>query len=222
MLGATMFGATPVDFITFAIAAVIVLAGAFGVVFSRNPVHSALSLVMTLFGVAVLFVEQHAHFLAAVQVIVYAGAIVVLFLFVIMLLGVDREENVEVEPLGPVQRWAGLLIPLAALFVLLFLVGVNDWATGTPSARGAASGPATSGASNVDLLGRSLFTGFLLPFEVTGVLLVIAVVGAVVLARRPPRAEQAEMVAEQRAFEAQMAREEQEAALVPDNQEGGS
>ncbi len=78
-----------VDTIVFAVAAVVILAGAVGVVLSRNPVHSALMLVMTLFGMAVLFVAQDAHFLAAVQVIVYAGAIVVLFLFVIMLLGVD-------------------------------------------------------------------------------------------------------------------------------------
>ena len=67
-----------------------ILVGAVGVVTSRNPVHAALSLVMTLFGVAVLFIEQQADFLAAVQIIVYAGAIVVLFLFVIMFLGVDR------------------------------------------------------------------------------------------------------------------------------------
>ena len=74
----------------FLVAAAICLAGALGVVTSKNPVHSALSLVATLFGIAVLFVAQEANFLAAVQVIVYAGAIVVLFLFVIMLLGVDR------------------------------------------------------------------------------------------------------------------------------------
>ena len=88
------------------VAAAIVLAGAIGVVVARNPVHSALMLVMTLFGVAVLFVLQQARFLAAVQVIVYAGAIVVLFLFVIMFLGVDREENIAAEPLRG-QRPAG-------------------------------------------------------------------------------------------------------------------
>ena len=76
-----------------------ILVGAVGVVTSRNPVHAALSLVMTLFGVAVLFIEQEADFLAAVQIIVYAGAIVVLFLFVIMFLGVDRAEDITVEPL---------------------------------------------------------------------------------------------------------------------------
>ena len=83
----------------FLVAAAIVLAGAFGVILYRNPVHSALSLVATLFGVAVLFVNQDAQLLAAVQVIVYAGAIVVLFLFVIMLLGVDRADSLREEPL---------------------------------------------------------------------------------------------------------------------------
>src|SRR5271168_5335130 len=88
------------DILVFAASAAVVLVGAVGVVTSRNPVHAALFLVMTLFGVAVLFIEQEADFLAAVQIIVYAGAIVVLFLFVIMFLGVDRAENVNVEPLA--------------------------------------------------------------------------------------------------------------------------
>ena len=74
----------------------------------RNPVHAALSLVATLFGVAVLFIAQDAQFLAAVQVIVYAGAIVVLFLFVIMLLGVDRSERPETEPLAGQRRPLGI------------------------------------------------------------------------------------------------------------------
>ncbi|HEV2360656.1 MAG TPA: NADH-quinone oxidoreductase subunit J, partial [Acidimicrobiales bacterium] len=86
-----LLGATIPDALTFVVAGAISLIGAIGVVLLRNPVHAALSLVATLFGMAVLFVEQDAQFLAAVQVIVYAGAIVVLFLFVIMLLGVDRQ-----------------------------------------------------------------------------------------------------------------------------------
>ena len=88
------------ELFVFVVAAAIILCGAVGVIVSANPVHSALCLVATLFGVAVLFVEQDAHFLAAVQVIVYAGAIVVLFLFVIMLLGVDTSEDLATEPLG--------------------------------------------------------------------------------------------------------------------------
>ena len=84
----------------FFVAAAVILVGAVGVVVRSNPVHAALSLVLTLFGVAVLFVAQDAHFLAAVQVIVYAGAIVVLFLFVLMLLGVDRASFSTLVP-GP-------------------------------------------------------------------------------------------------------------------------
>jgi NADH-quinone oxidoreductase subunit J len=174
--------ATKVDLGVFVVCAVIVLSGAFGVILLRNPVHSALSLVMTLFGVAVLFVAQEAHFLAAVQVIVYAGAIVVLFLFVIMLLGVDREEAVEVEELKG-QRPLAVGVGVLVLLLVVLLARVDEWATGTPAARGLASGP----GENVEKLGRSIFTDFVLPFEVTAVLLVIAVVGAVVLARRPPR-----------------------------------
>ena len=181
-----LIAASRVDLGVFAVCAVIVLAGAFGVVLLRNPVHAALSLVMTLFGVAVLFVAQEAHFLAAVQVIVYAGAIVVLFLFVIMLLGVDREDAVEVEQLKG-QRPVAVGLGLLVLALVVLLARFDQWSTGTPSARGAARGAATAGAENVELLGRSIFTDFLLPFEVTAVLLVIAVVGAVVLARRPPR-----------------------------------
>src|SRR5437870_5136686 len=108
------------DVAVFAVAAAVVIVGALGVVFSRNPVHAALMLVMTLFGIAVLFVEQQANFLAAVQVIVYAGAIVVLFLFVIMLLGVDRAENLETEPLTG-QRPAAIALGALALAELFLL-----------------------------------------------------------------------------------------------------
>ncbi len=166
------------DWTVFVVAGLATLAGAFGVIVSSNPVHSALMLVMTLFGIAVLFVAQAAHFLAAVQVIVYAGAIVVLFLFVIMLLGVDRAENLGTEPLKG-QRLAAGLAGLLALAEVLLLAS-NQWATGAESVAGAADGP----GSNVEKLARSLFTKYLLAFEITSVLLVIAVVGAVVLARR--------------------------------------
>src|ERR1700716_311052 len=109
--------AAPIDGFVFVVASAIVLLGALGVVLARNPVHAALSLVLTLFGVAILFVAQQAHFLAVVQVIVYAGAIVVLFLFVIMLLGVDRAENLEAEPLVG-QRPAAIGVGVAALAAL--------------------------------------------------------------------------------------------------------
>jgi len=171
------------DWVVFVVAAAAILAGALGVVTSRNPVHAALSLILTLFGVAVLFVAQQAHFLAVVQVIVYAGAIVVLFLFVIMLLGVDRAENLEVEPLVG-QRPAAVGLGLAGLACLLLPIAFGrwEWLSGQPSV----VGPARSATdANVNLLAKALFTRYLLPFEATSVLLVIAVIGAVVLARRP-------------------------------------
>jgi NADH:ubiquinone oxidoreductase subunit 6 (chain J) len=84
--------------VVFLISAAVILSGALGVIFSKNPVHSPLFMVQTLFGVPVLFVLLEATFLAPIQVIVYAGAIVILFVFVITLLGVDRAEDLKVEP----------------------------------------------------------------------------------------------------------------------------
>lgn len=173
--------ATLVDRLVFVVSAVVVLFGAFGVVLSRNPVHAALMLVMTLFGVAVLFVEQQANFLAAVQVIVYAGAIVVLFLFVIMFLGVDRRENMTEEPLRGQRPLAVGLVVLTLTGLLLLGVDAK-WGVGARSVAGAARGQS---GGDVAALGRSVFTTYLFPFEATAALLVIAVVGAVVLARRP-------------------------------------
>ena len=167
------------DHVVFWIAAIVCVAGALGVVLARNPVHSALSLVATLFGIAIHFVNLGAHFLAAVQVVVYAGAIVVLFLFVIMLLGVDRREDLH-ETL-PFQR------PLAAglgvlLLVMVLALGRSTWVTAPVN-----TDPATGldhGAGTVEVLGRSLFSRFLFPFEITSLLLTVAVIAAVVLARR--------------------------------------
>ena len=161
--------------------------GALGVVLNSNPVHAALSLVGTLFGIAVLFIAQEAHFLAAVQVIVYAGAIVVLFLFVLMLLGVDRAEDLSIEPLGGGQRVAAGIVGLAVLALPLFaLWSTEGEATG---ARGTGAAKIDPLVPNINQLGQSLFTTYLFAFEVTSVLLVIAVVGAVVLARKVKRAD---------------------------------
>ena len=164
----------------------------------RNPVHAALSLVGTLFGIAVLFVAQEANFLAAVQVIVYAGAIVVLFLFVIMLLGVDREDDLEVEPLVGQQ--------VAAVFVSLGILGLTYGAIASTGfeATGAVVG-IDEEVADLNRLGESLFTDYLFAFEITSILLVIAVVGAVLLSRRvrredeiidPGQEERAEEIAE--------------------------
>src|SRR6185436_7869839 len=107
------------EWVVFVVSAVAALAGAGGVVMARKPVHAAMSLVLTLFSVAVFFLMQGAHFLAAVQVIVYAGAIVVLFLFVIMLLGIDQEDVLD-EPLTA-QRPLAIVVGVA-LFGGLVLV----------------------------------------------------------------------------------------------------
>jgi len=172
--------ATTVDSLTFAAAAAVIVAGAIGVVVSRNAVHAALMLVMTLFGVAVLFVEQQANFLAAVQVIVYAGAIVVLFLFVIMFLGVDRRENLAEEPLKGQRPLALGLVVLGLAGILVLGIGAH-WSVGQKSVAGSSVNPS---GGDVAALGRSVFTTYLWAFEITSALLVIAVVGAVVLARR--------------------------------------
>jgi NADH-quinone oxidoreductase subunit J len=182
-------GATAPDAIVFAASAVVILIGALGVVTSSNPVHAALSLVMTLFGVAVLFIEQQADFLAAVQIIVYAGAIVVLFLFVIMFLGVDRAEDTSVEPLVG-QRPLAYFFAAVTLGSLIAMAATAHWVTGAHQVVGPIQGHVTkslaSPAGEPAQLGKQLFTTYLFAFEATAALLVIAVVGAVVLARRPP------------------------------------
>lgn len=165
------------DTAIFMLGGLIALAGALGVVLTRSPVHAAMSLVATLFGVAILFLTLDANFLAMVQIIVYAGAVVVLFLFVIMLLGVDRVEDLSTEPLIK-QRYAGIAAAALLGGGLLFIV-----------LKGKVTGDSSSGATptgngqDVWDIARLLFTDYLFAFEVTSVLLVIGVVGAVALTR---------------------------------------
>jgi NADH-quinone oxidoreductase subunit J len=165
------------EFVIFFIMAAIALGAAIGMVLARNPVHSALLLVTVLIAIAVMFLLQDAQLLAAVQIIVYAGAIVVLFLFVIMLLGVDRSESLE-DPVRS-QRPAAIALGVIGLAEVLFLAG-RHWATGASSGPGLHSGP----GGNVEHVARAIFTDYLWPFEVLTILLVVAVVGGVVLARR--------------------------------------
>jgi NADH-quinone oxidoreductase subunit J len=175
-----------IEVVVFAISAAIVLGGSLGVVLAKNPVHAALSLIASLFGVAVLFIAQEAHFLAAVQVIVYAGAIVVLFLFVLMLLGVDVAENLRVEPLAG-QRVTALVLGVALAGLVLaglFISGPGDERGNIAlSGRESVVAPIEDDEADIVQLGRDLFTRNILAFEVTAVLLTIAVVGAVVLVR---------------------------------------
>lgn len=163
----------------FLASAAIVLTGAVGVLTSRNPVHAALFLVQTLFGVAVLFVLQDATFLAAVQVIVYAGAVVILFLFVIMLLGVDRAENLGVEPIVGQRPLAAVIGASLMGMLLTLLLVATDGPTGAPGR----TAPLGDAGDNTRRLGEALFTGHVFAVELTALLLTVAVVGAVVLAR---------------------------------------
>jgi NADH-quinone oxidoreductase subunit J len=159
-----------VELVLFIIFGLAALLGAVTIVWARNPVYSALGLLLTLFSVAVFYVSSGAHFVAAVQVIVYAGAVMTLFLFVIMLVGVDRAEDRR-ENL-PVQRPVAL--GLLALFAAAVLVaGRLTWVTG----RG--GGPGAEGT--VENLGSELFRRWVLPFELTALLLIIAAVGTIAL-----------------------------------------
>jgi NADH-quinone oxidoreductase subunit J len=165
--------------ILFYLLAAAVLGGAFGVVLSRNPVYSALSLVGTMIAVAALFASRDAQLLAIIQIVVYASAIVVLFLFVIMLLGVDRPETFD----DPYRWMRPVAVALGALLVVeLIALGTREWVTGT--ARKANDPRALDKAGNVSRLAEVLFKDYFWAFEITSVLLVIAVVGGVVLARR--------------------------------------
>ncbi len=178
------------ELFVFVVAGAMVLGGAVGVVVRSHPVHAALSLVLTLFGVAVLFVAQEAHFLAAVEVIVYAGAIVVLFLFVIMLLGVDKAEDLHVEPFR-VQRPVAVVVGVAMVSLVgLAVIASRERTIATSVPSDAVADALTDPADgNVRAIARDVFSDHVLAFELTSVLLVIAVVGTVILARKPRKGE---------------------------------
>jgi NADH-quinone oxidoreductase subunit J len=158
--------------IAFYFIALLMIASALTVVLQRNPIYSALALVNTLFLIAVSFVTLDAELVAMLQVIVYAGAIVILFLFVIMLLNVDVEAHgVRVSHLGT----AGLSLALLLALELAVIAVVHR-----------ASGPqqVPPGFGSTQQLAETLFSSGMLAFELTSLLLLVAVVGAVVMARR--------------------------------------
>ena len=149
------------------------------VVSFKNPVSSAFSLVMVLFNVAAVFAIQDAHFAAAVQILVYAGAIAVLFVFVIMLL------NIDVVPLDfpktKIQYWLGGALALVFFIVSCFAI-VRGGSSGTPGPFTAEA--VTSGGGNIKMISQRMFTGYLFSFELVALLLTLAVVGSIVLAKR--------------------------------------
>jgi NADH-quinone oxidoreductase subunit J len=161
-----------VIFLLFALLAVV---SSLVVVLHKNPVYSTMSLVVTLFSVAVLFVLLGAPFIGALQVLIYTGAILVLFLFVLMLLNITREESAVTAQKGQlIAAVLGALV-FGGMVILLF------WNAGRPME------PMTEELVSMKGLARGLFTDYLLPFEIVGLLLLVAVIGATVVARRPPQ-----------------------------------
>ena len=172
-----------IEYLVFGAMFVMALGSSMAMLFARNAVHTALFLVATQVALALAFLLQGAFFIAAIQIIIYAGAIMVLFLFVIMLLGVDKRE-VIVEPL-PGQRplAIGLGVLLGAQMLYVAYRGVDFVLGGAPDG-GEALTALNRDPGNVLSIARLLFSDYLLPFEVTSVLLVVAIVGVMVLAKR--------------------------------------
>jgi NADH:ubiquinone oxidoreductase subunit 6 (subunit J) len=165
-----------VEAVVFWVAAVMALGGALGVVFQRNPFYSVLSLVVHLIALAVLFLLLRAEFLAAAQVIVYAGAVMVLYVFVVAYVGGLEDPLTEPSP---------ILRAIAPLFAGLLLVELSIAIIGS-SLKGVDSEGAdlAAGFGSPSQIGELFLTKFLIPFEVVSLLLLVAAVGAVVLARR--------------------------------------
>jgi len=164
----------------YAFAAVSVLGSLF-VIVQRNPIYSVLALIGAFFGLSGLYVLLEAPFVAIVQIIIYAGAIMVLFLFTVMLLNVPREDAAEWDRTHPLYRpWPRRIGSVLALL----LVGQLVWALMRTPGLTDAVGVRGPGISDVGELGRVLFTDYMFAFEVTSILIIVAMVGAVILARK--------------------------------------
>jgi NADH-quinone oxidoreductase subunit J len=165
------------DLILFLFLSLIAIASAFGMLLSRNAVYSALFLVLNFVTVAVFYLLLGAPFIAMAQVTVYAGAIMVLFLFVIMLLGADELPKAQVLP------WQK---PLASVLAILLAVEATFLLVTKARPAGDVFQPETAinSMDNLRELGMSLFSTYLLPFEVTSILLLVAMVGAIVLTKK--------------------------------------
>jgi NADH-quinone oxidoreductase subunit J len=160
----------------FIIVALVAIVSCILVVTCRNPINSALSLVLAFFCLATFYVMLDAPFMAAIQVIVYAGAIMVLIIFVIMLLNLRTEGEKRYRHAVAIGSIVGVLTLFEIIYFLL-----RSRLTG---ARGGLSKEIIERVGHTELIGKSMFTDFLLPFEITSILLLVAIIGAVVLAKR--------------------------------------
>lgn len=148
------------------------------VVALRNPIYSAVSLLIMFFHVAGLYVTLHAEFLAAVQVIVYAGAILVLYLFVVMLLNLKREDRYHAQFL------VGILLGVTILTEVVLLILHNGGTTASPSTGVVLGDGLTTVSGNTETIGEVLYSTYLFPFEVASLILLVAMVGAIIMAKR--------------------------------------
>ena len=160
----------------FYLAGIIVLTSTL-VVALRNPVYSALSLLIMFFHVAGLYVTLHAEFVAAVQIIVYAGAILVLYLFVVMLLNLHREDRYHAQ--FPVAALLGMTILTEVVLLLLQQRGDAVAPAAPPAAT-----PAAEAIGNTEAIGEVLYSTYVFPFEVASLILLVAMIGAIILAKR--------------------------------------
>ena len=161
----------------FIIFGLLAIGAALNMLLQRHPIYSALSLVVVMMSLAVLYWSLGAEFLAAAQIIVYAGAVMVLFVFVVMLLNAGEEERTRGSRVAAIAGFPGA----AAIFCLLTFVFLKNRA----ALGGTALGSLFTGAtSNLTEIAHSLFTTLLLPFEATSILILVAILGAVVLARK--------------------------------------
>lgn len=163
----------------FVVCGALCIFGAVGLIVAKEPVHSALSLILVMVALAVLYLLLGAQFIAAIQILVYAGAIMVLFVFVIMLLNAGEEVRTNLSRLA---RWLGLplgVVFLAEMGYLLF----HEYA-GRAAEAGVAAAPVVASTSELSM---KLFSEYVLPFELTSILILIAVLGAMVLARKEPQ-----------------------------------
>ena len=162
--------------ILFYFIAFLTIISALFVVLNRNPVYSAVMLVFCFFSLAALYVLLEAYFVAVLEIIVYAGAIMVLFLFVIMLINVGKEKAAT-SLVQKAKAFPFMLVVLFSLNIILLVLRRNE---------GIHQSNAVSSVGNITAIGQALFTKYLLPFEIASLLLLVALIGTVYLAKRKP------------------------------------
>lgn len=164
-----------IPFVLFFLLAALAVGAAIVLIVAREPIHSALSLILVMISLAVLYLLLGAEFISAVQIIVYAGAVMVLFVFVIMLLNAGVEERTDFSKLA---KWVG---PVLAFFMI---VELGVWLSRSAIGRTVANGPDTLAPASTIGLSKMIFQQYLLPFEATSILILIAIIGALVLAKK--------------------------------------